>query len=64
MSKTPRRVSLSRDEWASAFVDVLVSADRPKRLARQVALPEWTTHGSEDPAKVARAWLRRQGESE
>jgi hypothetical protein len=54
---------LSRDSWIFAFVDVLVAAGRPKKMALQVAHSEWATRSAENPEKIAREWLRKQGKT-
>jgi hypothetical protein len=51
---------MTRDEWTIAFVIALMDAGRPAKLARQVAQSEWATRAADDPAKVAREWLKKQ----
>jgi hypothetical protein len=51
---------MTRDDWLMSFVDVLLAAGRPKKLARQVALAESVNRSGDDPAKAAREWLKKQ----
>lgn len=52
---------MNRADWLAQFITELVVRAQPAvpdKFANTMAANLWTTHGSRDPAAVAREWLK------